>query len=266
MVLNGFQIEILKSSLIKAGLNIDDFCVHSNDVKVCFCHRLDPSAYRFEVRESIQGASLADVFCQPYTYQPHIYLGCDSFSEVLKLVNEWIVATWYKLEGKPYYHKVFLSHSSKDKSLINEFVDRVLIRSCCLDLSDIIYTSRETTGVEPGEDIPSFIKENLKTSSLVLFLISDNYKSSEVCLNEMGAAWALEKKTMPILLPATTFKSLGWLTSLSEALKIDDSEGLDKIYSILKRKKTNTSDWNRQKESFMNYCKSWRGKANESYP
>ncbi|WP_428833135.1 TIR domain-containing protein [Porphyromonas macacae] len=140
------------------------------------------------------------------------------------------------------------------------------MRSCCFDLSDIIYTSRETTGVEPGEGIPSFIKENLKTSSLVLFLISDNYKSSEVCLNEMGAAWALEKNTISILLPGTTFKSLGWLTSLSKALKIDDSEGLDKIYSIFNRKDANILDWNRQKESFMDYCKNWRGKANESYP
>lgn len=165
------------------------------------------------------------------------------------------VVTKNKLEGRSYFHKIFLSHSSKDRSLVDEFVDRVLVRSCGFGLADIIYTSRETTGVEPGDGIPSFIKENLKISSLVLFLISDNYKNSEVCLNEMGAAWAFDKKTISILLPRTTFKSLGWLTSFNKALKIDDSESLDKIYSLLNRKDPNVMDWNSQKEAFIKYCK-----------
>ena len=66
----------------------------------------------------------------------------------------------------------------------------------------------------------------------ILFMISTNYKKSEVCMNEMGAAWALDKQTVPILLPNISFNKIGWLTSLNKAIKIDDSEGLDKLFII----------------------------------
>ncbi|WP_052074850.1 toll/interleukin-1 receptor domain-containing protein [Porphyromonas sp. COT-052 OH4946] len=256
MKLNENQIQEIKSVLIQKGLQINDIEINFDEDNVNFQHRIQ-SSYVFCVRRSIQRASLADVYCKPYTYLPHIYLECNSFTDILNAAKEWAVVTKYKLVGKSYYHKVFLSHASKDSSLIGEFVDKILRLSCGFDTSDIIYTSREDTGVEPGEGIPSFIKENLRTSSLILFLISDNYKKSEVCLNEMGAAWALEKETFSILLPGTTFQSLGWLTSLNKAIKIDDSEGLDTIYLKLSRKEDNTLDWNRQKDAFIKYCAEW---------
>ena len=87
-------------------------------------------------------------------------------------------------------NKIFISHSSEDKQLIDEFVDKILRLSCGFNTSDIIYTSRQSTGVSLGDGIPQFIKENIKTSSLVFFMISPNYRQSEVCLNEMGAALA----------------------------------------------------------------------------
>lgn len=89
MVLSEHQIKKLELSLIKVGLNIEDFCLRSDDSEVHFFHHLDPSAYSFLVRETIQNARLADVFCEPYTYQPSIYLGCDSFDDILKLIGEW---------------------------------------------------------------------------------------------------------------------------------------------------------------------------------
>lgn len=55
----------------------------------------------------------------------------------------------------------------------------------CHDISQIsLYISRESTGVTPGNGIPTFVKDGLEQSSLVFFFISDNYKKSEVCLNE----------------------------------------------------------------------------------
>ena len=183
-----------------------------------------------------------------------IYKSCDSFQECLRLGSAWATKTKYQLLGKPYYHKVFISHSSEDKDLIDDFVDKVLRLSCGFNTTDIIYTSRQTTGVELGDSIPEYIKSNLQICSLVLFMISPNYRKSEVCLNEMGAAWALNKKTISILLPGVSFNSLGWLTSLDKAIKIDDPEGLDKLASTLCRKNRDITDWNRQKELFINTC------------
>ena len=181
-------------------------------------------------------------------------MGCEAFDDCLKLARDWAVVLKYKLLKKPYYHKVFISHCSKDKPIIDEFVDKVLRLSCGFKTSEIVYTSREDTGVGLGDGIPQFIKENLLSSSLVLFMISDNYKQSEVCLNEMGAAWALEKKIVSVVLPHCSFDSLGWLTSLEKAVKMNSSEGLDILYSMLVRTGQNVADWNRQKEAFLKVC------------
>ena len=255
MFLNEKQITKVESVFMEAGLNKNDFVCHNGEIEIVFHNVLDPT-YRFQIKESIQGANFGDVFCEPYTYIPHIYKRCNSFDECLHIAKEWAIVVKYNLAGKPYYHKVFISHSSKDKVLVDEFVDKVLRLSCDINTSDIVYTSRETTGVEPGNGIPSFIKENLRTSSIILFMISENYKKSEVCLCEMGAAWAMEKKTISILLPNVSFHSLGWLTSLDKAIKIGNNEGLDKLYTMLNRNAIDVIDWNRQKASFLTFCRS----------
>lgn len=258
MFLNSEQIQKLKTIFATAGLNNSDFNSNNEDREYSYYRINDPNSFRFQIRQSIQGALFADVFCEPYTYAPHIYKSCDNFDECLRLAYEWATVTSYKLAGKTYYHKIFISHSSEDKHIIDEFVDKILRLSCGFNTSDIIYTSRQSTGVNLGDGIPQFIKSNLETASLVLFMISPNYRRSEVCLNEMGAAWALDKKIVSILLPNVSFDNLGWLTSLDKAIKIDDSEGLDKLASMLCRKELDISDWNRQKGAFIFSCKKRR--------
>lgn len=254
MFLNSNQIQEITNLFSQIGLNKAEFNYTNSDKEFAYFKISDPETYRYQIRTSIQGARFGDVFCTPYTVDPSIFKSCDSFQECLRLGSDWATKTKYQLLGKPYYHKVFISHSSEDKNLIDDFVDKVLRLSCGLNTTDIIYTSRQTTGVELGDNIPEYIKTNLKTCSLVLFMISPNYRKSEVCLNEMGAAWALNKKTISILLPGVSFNSLGWLTSLDKAIKIDDPEGLDKLASTLCRKNLDITDWNRQKELFINTC------------
>lgn len=150
--------------------------------------------------------------------------------------------------------KIFLSHSSVDKPIVDKFVDKILRLSCGFNISDIVYTSMEETGVRLGESIPSFIKDNLQTSDIVFCFISENYKRSEVCLNEMGAAWALNKKIISLLLPGITFNSLGWLTSFEKAICLNDSAGLDCLYNELVDT-PNVMLWNRQKDEFLAACR-----------
>ena len=86
------------------------------------------------------------------------------------------------------HKKIFISHSSKDKQIVDIFVDKLLHLGLQIDPNDVAYTSREETGVGTGEDIRKFIKENISTCDFVFFMISENYKKSEICLNEMAAA------------------------------------------------------------------------------
>ena len=173
MILNQEQHTILQSVFISAGLSLAAFDERWTDDEYYFSYIMDPSI-RFTIHRSIQGKSFGDVFCNPYTYQKTMYMGCEAFDDCLKLARDWAVVSKYKLLKKPYYHKVFISHCSKDKPIIDEFVDKVLRLSCGFKTSEIVYTSREDTGVGLGDGIPQFIKENLHRSSLVLFRISDN--------------------------------------------------------------------------------------------
>ena len=153
--------------------------------------------------------------------------------------------------------RIFISHASKDGELIGKFVDLIFLLGMGIDSEIIVYTSREDTGVPAGESIPQFIQDNIACADIVLLMISDNYKSSEVCLNEMGAAWALNKHIIQILLPNTSFDKLGWLCSLDKALKIDDANSLDGLCEVFTDKLDigiKLSAWSRNKATFLTYC------------
>lgn len=153
--------------------------------------------------------------------------------------------------------RIFISHASKDKELIDEFVDSIFLLGMGMGSEIIAYTSREDTGVPAGESIPQFIQDNIACADIVLLMISDNYKNSEVCLNEMGAAWALNKHIIQILLPNTSFDKLGWLCSLDKALKIDDADSIDGLCEVFTDKLDigiKPSAWNRNKAAFLAYC------------
>ena len=153
--------------------------------------------------------------------------------------------------------RIFISHASKDNELIGKFVDLIFLLGMGIDSEIIAYTSREDTGVPAGESIPQFIQDNIACADIVLLMISDNYKSSEVCLNEMGATWALNKHIIQILLPNTSFDKLGWLCSLDKALKIDDADSIDGLCEVFADKLDigiKPSAWNRNKSAFLTYC------------
>lgn len=128
---------------------------------------------------------------------------------------------------------IFISHSSKDKEIIKVFIDNFLKKGLSLCDDDIACTSFEATGVSPGDSIPSYIKHNIGGTKVCLSMVSKNYKSSEVCMNEVGAAWALGKVPIQIVLPLTDFSELGWLLNTDKAAKIDDEDSIDNLMETI---------------------------------
>lgn len=151
--------------------------------------------------------------------------------------------------------KVFISHASKDRDIVSLFVDKILIAGYGLQQDDIFYTSREDTGIANGRSIPQEIKAMLSDCSLYFLMISDNYRESEVCLNEMGAAWMVdESKIKIIMLPNTGFNRIGWILSLNKASDSLNEEHLDGIRDMLIDtfgSKNKTGTWNASKKSFL---------------
>lgn len=151
--------------------------------------------------------------------------------------------------------KIFISHASDDKEIVSLFVDQILCAGSGVNIEDIIYTSREDSGVVNGDDIPSSIKDGIRQAVLFFMMVSEKYRESEVCLNEMGAAWMRDDLPKKILLiPGSGFDRIGWLMSLKKGTELTDSAGLDalhdQILDILPNR-IQTATWNRSKEKFL---------------
>lgn len=156
--------------------------------------------------------------------------------------------------------KVFISHSSKDKNIVESFMIHVLRLGCGMQSQDILCTSIESTGIRTGEDIRIYLRKQLQSCDYVFFMISDDYIKSSICLNEMGGAWVLEKNIKPLLLPQNDFSDMGWLYEISKGAKLDNEESLDELrdeflekYKLIESPKT--SDWTFQKRAFLSALK-----------
>lgn len=152
-------------------------------------------------------------------------------------------------------HKLFISHSSKDKEIVSEFCDRILRLGIGISSDDIFCTSIEDMNIKNGEDIREHIKDNILSADFSILLISENYKKSEICLNEMGAIWANDNNVRYYLLPNTTFNQIGWLCDTKQAEKLNDHVALDKLYNELTnyyKLERRIEAWSRQRVTFVN--------------
>lgn len=130
-------------------------------------------------------------------------------------------------------HKIFISHSSKDKAIVEHFVDDILQLGIGLNDEDIFCTSIEDMAIHNGEDIRQHIHANIKDAEYSIILFSQNYKKSEICLNEMGVVWAYETNVRYYILPNMDFSEIGWLTNPKQAESIISRTALDALQKEL---------------------------------
>jgi len=154
------------------------------------------------------------------------------------------------------FKKIFISHSSKDKELIKRFVDSILQLGVGLSEQDIFCTSIEEMGVKNGDDIRQHIKKNIQSADFSFLMISKYYKESEICLNEMGAVWAVDNRVRYYLLPDVDFKDIGWLCDVKKADLLCNPVVLDTLeeeltgfYGLPHR----GVSWSRQRQGFLEY-------------
>lgn len=94
---------------------------------------------------------------------------------------------------------IFLSHNSIDKQYGN--VLRKLMISIGIPNSSIVYTSHEKNKVPVGKNIYGYLVDRIERSNIVLFLLSEEYFKSVVCLNEMGASWVTRNESYMFFVP-----------------------------------------------------------------
>lgn len=150
--------------------------------------------------------------------------------------------------------RIFISHSSKDIQVVSDFVDHILCLGIGINRNDIFCTSIEDIAIRNGEDIRHHIQENIRCADYSFLLISNNYKASEICMNEMGAVWAYDSNVKLYLLPDTNFDSIGWLCDTRKANKITDTVALDLLYKEMQEYyilPDNFVNWSQQREIFI---------------
>jgi hypothetical protein len=98
--------------------------------------------------------------------------------------------------------RIFVSHSSRDKSICDAFVE--LMESIGVPENVILYSSSARHGIPGDLDIFDYLRENISAKTTVFFMLSDNYYESVYCLNEMGAAWVTRNDFSIFILPNFT--------------------------------------------------------------
>lgn len=150
--------------------------------------------------------------------------------------------------------KFFISHSSVDRIIVSGFIKEILKIGCGFKDSDIFCTL-DPTVIRTGDDFREKIVENMKECDFILLFISENYIKSEICQNEMGAAWALEnKRVLPFVLPNMTFDQMGFLNVVKQGASIVGKSKLDEFYKEVCNYYTMPADWpefNKAKEDFI---------------
>lgn len=151
--------------------------------------------------------------------------------------------------------KIFISHSSDDEAIVNSFIKDILMLGCGFRRTDIFCTLDHTV-IRTGDDFRNEIIDSMKKCDYIICMISDNYKKSEVCQNELGAAWAMTgKRVLPFKFPNISFREIGFLNVAKQAADLTDKAKMDELYDELCQCYDLQQDWrnfNQQKEEFIN--------------
>lgn len=159
-----------------------------------------------------------------------------------------------QLEGVRKISKVFISHSSNDKNIVEEVID--LLETIGLKPSQIFCSSFEGYGIELGQDFLQRIREELDNDVLVLFILSENFYRSPVCLCEMGATWIKTNQHIPILIPPFDFKDVQGVIPLTQGFKINDELKLNSFKQKIEvdfslDSNNDSSSWERKRNRIL---------------
>ena len=67
--------------------------------------------------------------------------------------------------------KVFISHSSSDREIVDSFISNILRLGLHLEEENIFCTSSEGMGIKSGDDWRDKIKDEINSAKVILLLI-----------------------------------------------------------------------------------------------
>jgi hypothetical protein len=185
--------------------------------------------------------------------QPRQVVLKDSKAEAKETLKQPLPTDGKKEGSKP----IFISHASKDSDLATHFVKYYLRDGLEVPMDQVFYSSHAATGIGVGDDFRDTIKQALKEATVVILLISENFKLSQYCIAEMGAAWALDKVMIPICIPPFDRVSSGQLLGPLQYIDVNNRLGLTGLRDQLVKKHRvgkigeNSMHWQEALEDFI---------------
>ncbi len=161
--------------------------------------------------------------------------------------------------------EIFISHATKDESIVRSLIDDILVGALAVKVSEIFCATTDGTKIESGEDWRNSIKEGLQNAKITLLIITPNYKESEVCLSEMGAAWVTSSKVIPLIVDPINYSSVGIIQQPKQVEKILDGKSLDRLRDIVQDKleidpsEIKSDRWTTKKIEFLKKVKKHLG-------
>jgi len=126
------------------------------------------------------------------------------------------------------YDKLFISHAKEDEAIVAEMIN--LLEAMGLTPSQIFCSSIEGYGVPLGKDFLDTLKKEISNNVLVLFILTNNFYESPICLCEMGASWVLANEQIPIVVPPFSFNDIeGVLPKNTQGLPINNELKLNSL-------------------------------------
>ena len=147
--------------------------------------------------------------------------------------------------------RIFISHASKDHTVVEEIID--LLEIIGVTPKQIFCSSFPGYSIEFGEDFLQRIKSELNGNVLVLFVLTENFYGSPVCLCEMGAAWVQTRQHIPIIVPPLSYDEVRGVIPLTQGLKVNEplkwnlfKEQLEGIFNC--KDSVSASVWERKRD------------------
>ncbi|HDF5578090.1 TPA: hypothetical protein PC790_002460 [Clostridioides difficile] len=167
--------------------------------------------------------------------------------------------------------KIFISYSSKNKNISNYLYD--LLKKIGVKTNNIYYSSKEETGADYLDNCLESISDEFKNNELlVIFMLSNEFYKSDVCLAEMGARWVTTNQYIPIIIPPLGYSNIrGVLDPMKNSIALTDSNistKLDKFKSKIEGflgldEVIELSEWTTCKDEFINNIQSISSKTKE---
>jgi hypothetical protein len=121
---------------------------------------------------------------------------------------------------------VFVSHASADRALVDGLTT-MLQTAIGLGPHQLFYTSGRGTGVPPGKNFVEYIRDQIRSTTFVVAVITEAFRDSEFCLAELGAVWvSADKDFFPICVPPVQPSSLGAVLTGIQVANVEERSHL----------------------------------------